>query len=884
MPIAQLAARAEPNRETETRLHGFWLHAARLVCLTLCLLSVGIFFAGVQSYIAYHYTFCSGAAAACETVGNVVVPPSEGPGLSREAVGIYLVVRDILTSLVYWLIAAFLFWRRSNDRAALLAAVALGIFPIAFNLGYVSTLAWPWWIPGRIVSFLGSLCLQLFYYTFPDGRFVPRWMGLVFGLFAIYRLLNTFFPSAPFNLVSRSLLLSDLIFFSLIGSYIAVQIYRYRRSSNPIQRQQTKWVVYGISVGWSVYLVETALTPFFPILNQNGPLVTVIASAVEVAFLLLIPISIGFAIVRARLWDIDVLINRTLVYGLLSVAVVGSYVLVVGGLGTLIGARANLVIELLATGLVALLFQPLREWVQRGVNRLLYGQRDEPYAVITRLSQRLEGTLASEAMLSTIVETVAQALKLPYVAIFLKQADMLRPAASVGTLAGEPLIVPLVYQAETMGQMRLAPRAPGEAFTPADRRLLDELARQAGLAAHAVQLAADLQRSHEQLEQRVQERTRELASLLEISHTVASTLQLKPLLGLILEQLKLVIDYTGASILTVEGEDLVFLDHRGPVPQEQLVRLHFPLSSMGLIWESIAARSPVLIHDVHEESRLGQALRAAMGELLATTFQYVSSLMAVPLILRENAIGMLVLTASRPRAFTEQQAALALAIANQAAVAIENARLYEQARELAAVQERQKLARELHDSVSQSIYSIALGLHSARIQIDRDPDQLPASLDDLITQAGAALAEMRALIFELRPESLEREGLVAALTKQAAALEARHELLVRDDLCEEPRLSIAVKQELFRIAQEALHNTVKHARAHKVDLALRLSSEAVSLEIRDDGVGFDPTSSFPGHLGLRSMQERVSQLGGRLQIESAPGRGTRLLALVPIGQ
>ena len=242
--------------------------------------------------------------------------------------------------------------------------------------------------------------------------------------------------------------------------------------------------------------------------------------------------------------------------------------------------------------LVALLFQPLRAFLQRGVNRLLYGQRDEPYTVITRLSQRLEVTLAPDAVLSTIVETVALALKLPYVAILLKQEDpsdtvdrdasasratnspdqkedAFALAASAGKLVGEPLILPLVYQAETIGQMHLAPRAPGEPLTPADRRLLDELARQAGLAAHAVQLTSDLQRSRELLEQRVEERTRELSTLLEVSHNVASTLELKPLLGLILDQLKTVVDYSEASIITLEEEDLMIVDYRGFRPQEQ---------------------------------------------------------------------------------------------------------------------------------------------------------------------------------------------------------------------------------------------------------------------------------------------------------------------------
>ena len=147
-----------------------------------------------------------------------------------------------------------------------------------------------------------------------------------------------------------------------------------------------------------------------------------------------------------------------------------------------------------------------------------------------------------------------------------------------------------------------------------------------------------------------------------------------------------------------------------------------------------------------------------MGDLLATTFQYVCSWMAVPLILRDQVIGMLVLTSSEERAFTERHATLALAIANQAAIAIENARLYAQAQELAAVEERQKLARELHDSVSQALYGIALGLHSARLQLDRDPRALPESLDYLLSLAEAALAEMRALIFELRPEIAGTRG------------------------------------------------------------------------------------------------------------------------------
>jgi signal transduction histidine kinase len=334
----------------------------------------------------------------------------------------------------------------------------------------------------------------------------------------------------------------------------------------------------------------------------------------------------------------------------------------------------------------------------------------------------------------------------------------------------------------------------------------------------------------------------------------------------------------------MKGEDLLILDSRSPTPEEQPMQLRFPLKRLGLIWETIASHEPIIIPDVHDDSPLAQAFHMAMSELRETTFHDVRACLIVPLTLRDQVIGMLVLTASEKAAFTPHHAALVLAIANQAAIAIENAQLYEQAQELAAVEERQRLARELHDSVSQALYGIALGLHTARIQLDRDPHELPESLDYLLSLAEAALDEMRALIFELRPESLASEGLATALSRQSAALKARHGITVLTQFCEEPDLPLKVKQELYRIAQEAIHNTVKHARANKLDLGLSQTAQAIILEVRDDGVGFDPLDSFPGHLGLHSMQERVSSLGGMLQIESAPGRGTSVLALVPLAQ
>ena len=209
--------------------------------------------------------------------------------------------------------------------------------------------------------------------------------------------------------------------------------------------------------------------------------------------------------------------------------------------------------------------------------------------------------------------------------------------------------------------------------------------------------------------------------------------------------------------------------------------------------------------------------------------------------------------------------------------------LYEQAQELAALQERQRLARELHDSVSQALYGISLWAHTVREALESsEPEQAEAAIEDVLTLAEAGLAEMHALIFELRPESLETEGLVAALTKQVEALRARYKLTVEADLVDEPALSLEKKEALYRIAQEALHNIVKHARASNVVLRLARQEREVFLEVCDNGKGFVPTGPFPGHLGVRSMRERVTKIGGTLTIESAPGQGTCIRVRVPL--
>jgi GAF domain-containing protein len=230
--------------------------------------------------------------------------------------------------------------------------------------------------------------------------------------------------------------------------------------------------------------------------------------------------------------------------------------------------------------------------------------------------------------------------------------------------------------------------------------------------------------------------------------------------------------------------------------------------------------------------------------------------------------------------FEEREQRLLTALADRAAAAISNADLYERAQQAASLEERQRLARELHDSVSQALYGIALGARTARTLIDRNPAEAAEPMDYVLSLAEAGMAEMRALIFELRPESLETEGLVAAITKQASALEARNNIGVRCEL-NEPELPIATKEAMYRIAQEAMTNIAKHAKATSVEISLGSVDSMVRLTVTDDGAGFDTGGEFPGHLGLRSMSERAEKAGGKLTIESSAGAGTTIRAEFP---
>jgi len=409
----------------------------------------------------------------------------------------------------------------------------------------------------------------------------------------------------------------------------------------------------------------------------------------------------------------------------------------------------------------------------------------------------------------------------------------------------------------------------------------------AGLLYVLIRRADEAQRASEQrhrqmLEQRVEARTRELSTLLEVSQNVASTLELELLLDLILEQLKLVVDYSGVAILELEGQDLAVRAYHGPASQETALRMRFHAEEHAHHRQIIRNQKPVIIADARGDDPLAQAFRELSTTLLEPYFGYVYSWMGAPLVTKGQVSGILVLHHTEPNYYSAQDASLVMAFANQAAVAIENAQLYEQAQQLAVVEERQRLARELHDSVTQTLYSVTLYAQAAHMAMSAGKqDEAIENLDELRNMAREAMTDMRLLIFELHPPRLEEEGLAAALQGRLASVETRTGLQTELHVEEERRLLLSVEEELYWIAQEALNNVVKHAQAKKVTVRLQYDDETACLAVSDDGIGFEPAEARQsGGMGFRGMAERAERINGKLEVESAPGQGTMLRVTV----
>jgi signal transduction histidine kinase len=314
----------------------------------------------------------------------------------------------------------------------------------------------------------------------------------------------------------------------------------------------------------------------------------------------------------------------------------------------------------------------------------------------------------------------------------------------------------------------------------------------------------------------------------------------------------------GFSQFLTTGMSDELIASMGPLP-----RTH------GMLGAMLEETTPFRTDDLHEDPRFRGWWPKGHPDM--------RSFLGVPIVAADGVMGSFYLTEKEGAdTFSDEDRELIELLASHAAIAITNARLYERSRELSILEERNRLALELHDAVSQKLFSLVLTAESAETLLERDREAARAQLERLKALSREALDELRSLIMELRPPDLDRDGLCGALRKHVEVLRELHGVEIELNVDDAASAGDGPDQEVFRIAQEALQNALRHAHARHVSVRLGRANGPLALEVRDDGVGFRPDDPElrSRRLGLTSMEERAGRIGGRLEIHSAPGKGT----------
>ena len=442
------------------------------------------------------------------TVGVVLAIVNGAAGSAIQAVG----------AVAFAVVGALIAVRRPENRLGWLlggAGVVFAVLVSASEYAKRALLIAPGSLPaGNFAAWLGDapallligLLVGLLPQLFPTGRplsarwRIPLWagvgqivLGVMGNVFQVQTLDSVPGLENPYAVPSLKLLFgvfqvaSGVLLVVAFGGGVTSLVVRWRRSRGD-ERQQLKW-----------FIAAMALLPVPIVLHDAIAGATPLINLIIGLSLALIPITMGVAILRYRLYDLDLVVNRALVYLTLSGATALLYLAVVGGAELVLGGASGLALHVGAAIVAAAAFQPLRSWIQRGIDRLFYGDRARPYDAVARLGRRLQDAASPDTVLPGVVETVADALRVPYVAIELRQEEAWATTAECGTSDDHPTEFPMVYQGDAIGRLLVSPRAGSNDFSAADRRLLADLARQAGVAAHAVQVTGALQRSRAEL-------------------------------------------------------------------------------------------------------------------------------------------------------------------------------------------------------------------------------------------------------------------------------------------------------------------------------------------------------------------------------------------------
>lgn len=480
-----------------------WLPLLRLSVIALLITLDVLFVLGIPYFYTHLTTLCTLPNCMPLVLTQADVSMLEIAGLSANFYALAHIGIEIINVLWVNMICLYFLRRFITHWMGYIASLVFVLFIIMPNVIWALLDAHP------SMHFIGEGILRItntatftLIFIFPRGRFIPRWsvLFLLPGILMIWgsTVAEYYADFAGTDLVS-GILLSPFLLTLVTG--IAFQAYRYWRVYDPVERLQSRWVIFGFAglalgvLGWGVFMEYLAFQPEMPRawINLIALPIIMIISVVP------LPVALAMAIVNERLWHVDIVINRTLVYAAVTAIILVTYVFVIGLLNHVFDDDNNLIISLLATGTVALSFQVVRQSVQQGVNRLMFGQRDEPQAILMNLSRQIQSAIMPEDLLGVSTSTIGKSIRVPYVAITIQHGEGIVTQAEYGLNGSPTQSFALVHQNEAVGQLIVGQRSPGEPLSRADQLVLEGIAQQLGAVVYAVRLQSDLQAARERL-------------------------------------------------------------------------------------------------------------------------------------------------------------------------------------------------------------------------------------------------------------------------------------------------------------------------------------------------------------------------------------------------
>jgi hypothetical protein len=415
------------ERHSAARLQGRWLLLARVGWVGLVGVTLAIFFVSLPVYLAQLQTPCAGTACGYQQLTHSQVETLKGIGMPLGDYTAYTAALALANMILCLVVSTLIVWHRSNDRMAMLVALMLvTLGPISVTATFPPSSPSPWLVPNICLSFLFQALFLLVFSLFPTGQFVPRWTRWIVVVFLAVQVPANFFADVP--LIGNTLAgqLGWIVTVGELMTLALVQLYRYRRVSNSLQRQQTKWVVFGIAVPITVIVIVTGQSLLFPALTEHSSLYLLAYNESGFLLALFLPLAFGFAMLRYRLWEIDTIINRTLVYGALTLILTGVYVGLVIGLQALLRgiiSQDNSVAIVLSTLAIYVMFQPLRRRIQRIIDRRFYRSKYDAAKIVAAFSDTLRQEVDLDQLREHLLAVVQQSMQPTHVSLWLRPPE-----------------------------------------------------------------------------------------------------------------------------------------------------------------------------------------------------------------------------------------------------------------------------------------------------------------------------------------------------------------------------------------------------------------------------------------------------------------------------